>query len=154
MQVSGEGFATNNTIVGNISDAPAVPAGLIMTGAAHFKISNNIIWNNAAAGGSDFGTQSAHSRQSNDIGIVAAGATPDILTGEQSTDPQFVSCGFLCFGFELPRRSPLVDAGSDSAAHEMGSNLTDLAQLPRFIGPHVDIGAYENDVLFQDGFDP
>ncbi|MEO5625100.1 MAG: hypothetical protein ABIQ70_03700 [Dokdonella sp.] len=150
----GEGYLLNNTLVANTSDTLADPAGLVATGNAHFRISNNIVWDNPPAGGSDFGTQSAHSRRSNDIGVVAAGAPPDLLVGEQSVAPQFVDCGFLCFSFELARASPLVDAGSDAALVEAGSNFFDLAFRPRTMGPHVDIGAYENEMLFQDGFDP
>lgn len=149
----GEGYLINNTLVANISDTLADPAGLAAIGNAHFRISNNIFWNNPPAGGSDFGTQSAHSRRSNDIGVVAGGATPDLLLGEQSVAPQFVDCGFFCFSFDLARASPLVDAGSDVALVEAGSNFFDLAFRPRTMGPHVDIGAYENEGVFQDGFD-
>lgn len=149
----GEGYLINNTLVANTSDTLADPAGLAAIGSAHFRISNNIVWNNPPAGGSDFATTSAHSRRSNDIGVVAAGATPDLLVGEQSIAPQFVDCGFLCFDFEPVRTSSLVDAGSDAALSEAGSNFVDLAFRPRTMGPHVDIGAYENEVLFLDGFD-
>jgi hypothetical protein len=43
---------------------------------------------------------------------------------------------------------------SDSALAELGTNFVDYAFRPGTIGPHVDIGAYENDVLFDDGFNP
>lgn len=150
----GEGYVANNTLVVNTSDNPAVPGGLVAIGNAHFRISNNILWNNAQSNGSDFGTQSAHSRRSNDIGVVAPGSTPDVLLGEQSVEPQFVTCGVFCIDFDLARTSPMVDAGSDAAVAELGSNFVDLAFRPRTIGPHVDIGAYENDTIFDDGFDP
>ncbi len=73
------------------------------------------------------------------------------IVGELSVDPQFADCGFLCIGFELERGSPLVDAGDDAPAG--GMTATDLAGKPRTIGARVDIGAYENDLLFADGFD-
>lgn len=152
-QGSGEGYAINNTIVANISDALDEPGGMVVTGNAHFTLSNNIVWNNADSGGSDFGTTSAHSRLANDIGIVAAGTPADAVSGEWSVDPQFAPCsGFLCFNFELARSSPLVDAGIDDPPG--GLTGSDLAYKSRWIGPHVDIGAYENDRLFADGFDP
>jgi hypothetical protein len=35
-----------------------------------------------------------------------------------------------------------------------GIGSTDLARNPRLVGKHVDIGAYETDVLFANGFNP
>lgn len=152
-QSSGDAFVVSNTIIANTSDNVDDPGGLVVTGSAHFTLSNNIIWNNAAAGGSDFGSASAHSRISNDIGIVAAGVAADTVLAELSIGPGFEPCGgFLCLDFELARSSPLVDVGTDTP----GGGLTgsDLDFKARQIGPHVDIGAYENDRLFAHGFDP
>lgn len=153
-QPAGAVDVVNNTIVANTSDAASAPGGLALSGNAHFTLSNNIIWNNAAAGGSDFGTASSHSRIANDIGIVAAGsAAADAVAGELSIEPGFAPCGgFVCFDFELARSSPLVDVGTDTPAG--GLTGADLAFKARQIGPHVDIGAYENDRLLADGFDP
>jgi hypothetical protein len=148
-QESGESYITGNTIVSNTSDAEGVGGGLFISGG-HFTISNNIIWNNAGATGSDFSTQAAHSRFNNDIGLVGIGAAPDQMIGEQYVDPQFASCGFLCF--ELAWDSPLVDAGVDAPA--AGQLSVDLVGKPRKLGAHVDIGAYENEVIFVDGFEP
>lgn len=153
-QGSGSAFVVGNTIVANTSDNLIAPGGLAVTGSAHFALSNNIIWNNAAAGGSDFGSASTHSRISNDIGILAAGGgVADVVSGELSVDPGFAPCGgLICFDFELERSSPLVDSGTDTPAG--GQTGDDLAFHARVVGPHVDIGAYENYRLFADGFDP
>ena len=62
--------------------------------------------------------------------------------------------GFL--SFTPVRSSPLVDAGTEPAGVLALWYLTDfdMRALPREIGPHVDIGAYENERIFVDGFDP
>jgi len=149
-QGGGESYITGNTIISNTTDTAGLAGGLAVNGSGHFTISNNIIWNNAGATGSDFSTPAAHSRYSNDIGLVGIGAAPDQLIGEQYVDPQFASCGFLCF--ELAWYSPLIDAGVDApAAGQLG---VDLVGKARILGAHVDIGAYENEVIFVDGFEP
>jgi len=148
-QGGGESYVTGNTILSNTTDTAGLAGGLAVSGSGHFTITNNIIWNNAGATGSDFSTPAAHSRYSNDIGLVGSGAAPNQLVGEQYVDPQFVSCGFLCF--ELAWDSPLVDAGVDAPAGGLPSS--DLVGKPRKLGAHVDIGAYENEVIFVDGFE-
>lgn len=154
MQVSGTAYVVGNTIAYNASEGDFMPGGLWIGGAAHFVVSNNIIWDNLPEEpgpfDSDFTGSINHDRYSNDIGVVAGVAAGEVV-GELSVDPQFADCGFLCIGFELERNSPLVDAGIDAAAG--GMTATDLAGKARTIGPHVDIGAYENDRLFEDGFD-
>lgn len=150
----GDGLAINNTIIANITDTPTVPGGLLLLGTGHFDVSNNIVWNNTDPGGADFRADTSHFRRHNDIGFVANSVAPDFVSGEQSVDPQFVDCGLFCLDFELGRASPLVDAGSDAAVAELDPAMLDLGNRPRIIGPHVDIGANENDVLFEDGFDP
>jgi len=65
-----------------------------------------------------------------------------------SVDPQFESCPFLCIDYELKYGSPLIDAGTPTN----GLPYEDLVGLPRPLGPQLDIGAYENDAIFIDGF--
>jgi hypothetical protein len=153
-QGTGDGYVVSNTIVANVSDSASAPGGLAVTGNAHFALSNNIIWSNAASGGSDFGSASSHSRISNDIGILAAGGgVADTVSGELSIEPGFAPCpDFVCLSFDLARSSPLVDVGTDTPAG--GLTGSDLGFTARLVGPHVDIGAYENYRLFVDGFDP
>lgn len=151
----GNAHVVGNTIVANSSEGDFMPGGLWIGGAGHFIVANNIVWNNLpdAPGPfqADFLGAASHERHANDIGTVSSSSTGADVSSEFSVDPQFAPCGFLCFGFELERGSPLVDAGIDDPPG--GMTPTDLAGKPRTIGPHVDIGAYENDALFRDGFD-
>lgn len=154
-QQAGTGYVSGNTITVNSSEGDFLPGGLYVGGAAHFVVSNNIVWDNLPEQPgpfqNDFQGAASHDRYSNDIGVVSSNTVDGEVVGELSVDPQFAPCGFLCIGFELERGSPLVDAGVDDPAG--GQTATDLAGKPRTIGPHVDIGAYENDLLFADGFD-
>lgn len=149
---NGDGSVQLNTITANTTDTLAEPGGLRLTGGgapcvANFGVDNNIIWNNHVAGGSDFGVFCPHTRNTNDIGVVTPGSTNIGFTSDLSVDPQFVACG-TCGNLELAWKSPLVDAGT--------SNVTlhgfDLAGKFREQGLQVDIGAFENDVIFADGF--
>lgn len=155
VQVTGTAYVVGNTFAYNTSDSEFSPGGLRVAGNAHFVVSNNIIWgnlpDNPSSRDSDFEGSDSHDRYANDIGVVSITSGTGEVVGELNVDPQFAECGFLCFGFELERGSPLVDAGIDEPVG--GMTATDLARKPRTIGPHVDIGAYENDLLFADGFD-
>ena len=156
VQNAGEAHVVGNTIVANLGEGDFDPGGLHVGGSAHFVLSNNIIWNNLPENPGPFDADftsaaGSHSRYANDIGVISNGSVADEVVGEMNVDPQFADCGFLCIGFELERGSPLVDAGIDDPAG--GMPAVDLARKPRTIGPHVDIGAYENDLLFEDGFD-
>ena len=156
-QTNGEAYVVGNTIVANVSEGDFLPGGLHISGPANFTLSNNIIWNNVPEGAgpfiSDFqSTAGSHTRFANDIGIIGSGTVADLVLNELAVDPEFASCGgFLCYSFELERSSPLVDVGND--APPGGMTLVDLAGKDRTIGAHVDIGAYENDLIFADGFD-
>jgi hypothetical protein len=112
-------------------------------------VANNIVWNNNTdTGGSDFGVVAANMRRTNDIGVIMSGSTAGTVSGERSVEPKFQPCGIFCLAFELTRASPLVDVGTDVAPWD----TADLAGKPRTIGPQVDIGAFENDLIFADGF--
>lgn len=151
VQDAGEGYVTGNTIVANISDGAQTSGGLGVGGNGHFNISNNIIWNNAGSTGYDFNANAANSRYNNDIGVVGSGVSGSPVVAERYDDPQFAPCqGVFCLSFELAPRSPLVDAGVDTP---LGGQVgVDLAGKPRRLGAHVDIGAYENEIIFADGF--
>ena len=149
---NGTGIVKNNTIVANITDTLADPGGLFLEGGMQYQVSSNIVWNNAAAGGSDFRVAATNTRIGNDIGIVTPGSTAGTVSKELSVDPKFFDCGFLCFGFDLDDGSPLINAGNDAQGGIQ--LLLDLAGKPRYFAGHVDIGAFEyNDTIFDNGFE-
>lgn len=149
-------YVTGNTIVSNTATS-TLPmthvGGLLVTGGAgaYLWLSNNILWNNTN-GSVDFESSREFTARNNDIGTMV-GIPPDPQSQDnQSVDPGFATCsGLLCLNFNLLRTSPLVDAGFDAATGGIGS--VDLDDKPRIIGPHLDIGAYEEDVLLCNGFE-
>lgn len=153
-QATGVASVTSNTIYGNTSSVAAVVGGLWLQGEATFVLANNILWGNEGGGGVDLyaSASSAHARIANDIGSVRNDGPPALLIeSEQDAAPGFAPCAFPCLRFELARSSPLVDAGVGNPVG--GLAASDLAGKPRVIGPRVDIGAWENDVLLDTGFE-
>lgn len=152
---NGLGYVVGNTITGNSSSGGLRTGGLAVVGNGSFFVSNNIIWRNLPdqpeAQDCDFLGAANHDRHFNDIGIVSSASNPGEIIGEVSVDPQFVFCGYFCIERELMRSSPLVDAGNNSP--DGGMTSLDLAGKPRTVGAQVDIGAYENELLFADDFD-
>lgn len=151
---SGTSLIWSNTVVGNHTSTLSSPGGLSLFGAsgAVMSVENNIFWNDHDTGGSDFGVFSANTRATNDIDVITPGSTSAGFTSDISVDPQFADCyvaGPICINFELARNSPLVDTGTDPPAKKG----VDVVGKPRFIGPHIDIGAFENDRIFGNGFD-
>lgn len=168
----------NNLVVGN--SAPSFPAGRInLTGDIHLVgntitansttdgegwalytnavtatstlwLSNNILWGNDSFGDVYLFGAGTINLVNNNIG-VRTNPTLGVASGNVSLDPQFASCGFLCIGRPLKRSSPLVDAGVNSP--QGGRPTTDFDGNARLVGPYVDIGAFELDVLFADDFD-
>lgn len=147
-------YVVGNTVVGNTAGTQNGIGGIYVGGVAgtHFWISNNIFWNNNSNAAVDLYLSADGILHYNDVGSTA-GLAPNALSQDnQSTDPLFAPCtGFLCLGFELESASPLVDAGADNAPDGIGT--VDLAGKPRKIGAHVDIGAFENDVIFANEFE-
>lgn len=150
----GQSLVFNNTIESNITDNATAPGGLLVQGNGTFEVSNNIIWNNAPLGGADFRGSAPHGRRNNDIGVVANATVPDYVLDELSVDPGYAECFLGCEAWRLDPSSPLIDAGNDEAWADFNPGELDLLFLPRFMGVHVDIGAFENEVLLVDGFDP
>jgi hypothetical protein len=138
-------FVTGNTFVVNQLPPGAGLGALDMAGSGHYWVSNNILWNNQ---GNDVYDQSgAVDYLSNDIGVID-GLPPLSMIGNLSVDPMFD--GFL--STRLSPSSPLVNAGSDAAPGGLG--LVDESGAARRVGLHVDIGAFETDVLMRSGFEP
>ncbi|MGA9335544.1 MAG: hypothetical protein WBV39_14790 [Rudaea sp.] len=132
----------NNTIVGNQLANHVGLGALDLAGSGTYYISNNLLWNNE---GNDLYDQSgAANFSNNDIG-VRDGFPPASESNALSVDPQF---GLLSVHPGL--KSRLINAGLDTPYGGIGSE--DLAFGERLIGKHVDIGAYESEVLFANGF--
>ena len=137
-------YVTGNTILANTLINHAGLGGLDLAGTGHYWISNNILWNNE---GNDVYDQNGNTDfANNDIG-VKGGFAPLSESNDLSVDPDFN--GFL--SVSLAPASPLVNAGLDTAPGGVGG-CCDPSGNPRVQGKHVDIGAFESDVLFRDGF--
>jgi hypothetical protein len=75
--------------------------------------------------------------------------TPGAQQGALSADPMFVDAA--SGDFRPGALSQLIDAGMDAPAG--GASATDLDGRPRLQGAHIDIGAYESERIFKDGFE-
>jgi hypothetical protein len=136
----------NNTVVGNqLANHVGIGAFNPASSAGTYYVSNNVFWGNE---GSDIYDQSGSVQYfHNDIG-VRAGQPPLAESADMSVDPQFD--GLL--SVRPAPSSPLVNAGYDMPYGGIGS--LDLGGGQRLIGAHVDIGAYESDVLLRADFGP
>ena len=137
-------YLTGNTILANTLINHAGLGAVDIAGSGYAFLSNNILWNNEAydvydqVGMANFAN--------NDIG-VKGGFTPLSESNDLSVDPGF--SGFL--SLRPGPASPLVNAGTDSPPGGVGG-CCDAGGAARVQGKHVDIGAYETDVLFRDAF--
>jgi hypothetical protein len=136
-------YLTGNTIVGNQFNTMAVGA-LDPTGLGPYYLSNNIIWGNENA--DVFDQSGLVDYAYNDIGVIT-NAPPHSASHELSVDPKFD--GF--FSVSLAPDSPLVNAGDDTPPGGPGG-CCDPSGNRRIVGTHIDIGAYESDVLLRTGF--
>jgi hypothetical protein len=118
----------NNTVVAN----RAPDAGGVLGGAAAV---NNIIVSNSSgvSGVCLFRNNDVFGDQANDY----AGANPTGENGNVATDPRFVDASG---DFHLLAYSPLIDAGYDAVVQP---GDVDRDKMPRLVGAHVDIGAFE-----------
>jgi hypothetical protein len=153
----GFGYVVGNTIIGNTSTDTSglvVPYGLWLDGNKKFYVSNNILW--GAVSSSMLATHDLYSTSvvelhNNDIQAYAGYPWDVASSGNLSVSPDFN--GF--FSVSLAPTSPLVNAGLDNPPCGNaipGCSYYDLGGQSRVIGRHVDIGAYESEVLFRNGF--
>jgi hypothetical protein len=139
----------NNTATGNTADVGSAAdiGGVRVFGLANcsWSLANNILWDNA---GLDLALDVAGvDLRSNDIDDRGGSQPPATMTGNLRVDPRFVSAT----NRRLQRGSPLVDAGINGPAGGLPASSFDGG--PRVVAAVVDIGAYELDVLMDDGFD-
>ena len=146
-------YVSNNSVLHNVGSGTAAIA--IHAGApAPAWLYNNLFYDNDTA---DINLNSTGyvELQHNNL-FTRIGATPVLEEATTSIVPTFQSGGFLCLNcFTLERASPLVDAGLEPAPSFPFWYLTatDAKGGPRDI-EGVDIGAFETDRLFRNGFDP
>jgi hypothetical protein len=145
----GEVYVSNNTFYSNQTNITGGASALALSGSAHVTLSNNILWGNTGFGGLDLFSTAANLRYHNDIGVWGGAVADAGSSGELNIDPHFRLCGATCDP-HLGTGSPLVNTGLDAAPG--GVTVFDLDGLPRILGTHIDIGAYEQDVIFANGF--
>lgn len=139
----------NNTVVDNTAVVGAAHniGGVRLDGSGCvWEVASNILWGNE---GRDLSLHNPGAAlRYNDLDDLGGDDAPATSTGNVNVNPQFVSDTNL----RLRRSSPLVDAGFNEPMTGLSALAYDGG--PRLVGPHVDIGAYELDVLFADDFDP
>lgn len=140
---------TNNTVLSNTHTNSNQPT--ISFGAGRVFVANNNFWDNDGYDAS-LGSQGDRFAYNNNYGELQL-AGGEILENNLSVEPEYESG---LFNFTPVRNSPLVDAGREPAGSSPLWDLTetDLNASARLVGPHVDIGAFENERIFVDGFDP
>ena len=133
---------TNNTVLGNDG------AGLLVYGRG--EVVNNNFWDNGDAdvvqGDSDDDMILYNNNyESFDV------ANSAILDDNISVEPEYQNG---LFNYTPVRVSPLVDAGREPQGTLWYLTDVDINGSPRLVGAHADIGAFENEKIFVDGFDP
>lgn len=153
-------YLTNNTVLSNTTDDtdPDATGGIEQSGAnATQFVANNNFWGND---GLDF--QMSYQGVYVDYTLIdnnyqsLGGAPPTQMAGNMSVEPEYQDpLALFDYNFTPSRNSPLVDAGASPPPISINWYLTDtdLFGAGRKVGA-VDIGAYEEEVIFRDGFEP
>ena len=143
---------TNNTVVANALDdfAEDTAAAVYFNSGGTF-VANNNFWDNDGYD-LDPGASGSRSIFNNNYASLRAYGSEN-LEGNLSVAPEYES-GFL--NYTPVRTSPLVDAGREPRGIDPGWHLAefDINGARRVVGEHVDIGAFENERILVDGFDP
>jgi hypothetical protein len=154
INLTGDGHVVNNTIAHNVRLGTQGGAAVYSnpgTSASHITFANNVIWDNENVGYDLYMLNGErHTLLNNDMGSHTS-LPPQNESGELSLDPGFANCGALCVDLPLSAGSPLTNQGENDV--DAGVGVEDLLGQPRVAASRVDIGAYELDRLFDDGFD-
>ncbi len=146
-------YVTNNTIAFNgRSGAPSGPAGMQITnpaGNGFFWITNNLIYGNGGASDTDilYSASAIGVVGSNIIGRSNPPPAGIAGTGNSTANPLLASSVNL----RLPANSPARNVGNNSAAG--GLPTLDFDGNTRLQGGRVDLGAFEFEELFANGFE-
>lgn len=132
-----------------LNQAPSGPGeGIYCSQSGNLMIRGNIMYNN---GNSEFFTEDESNTilEYNDI----KGGWTGPGTGNIDLDPMFCNntyhqSGNPAYDFSLKTGSPCIDNSVPDTAN-MHLTLKDLSGNPRLAGNRLDIGAYENNFLFQ-----
>jgi hypothetical protein len=166
IDVNDNTFSGNQTTGIRPNELPlAVHTAVTIFTLAQVVYSNNIFWANNPEnidGSVDLRADSAVRADlaadlfNNDIQVLHGMAGNQ--DGNKSVDPGFVDAAQG--DFRLVANSPLVDAGNDNpdgglatVALQGFATAVDLQGELRVQGLHVDIGAYESEIVFRNGFD-
>jgi len=154
INLTGQGHVVNNTISNNhrvgTQGGSAVYSNPA-SGASHITFANNILWGNDNVAFDLYMLNGErHTLLNNDMQSHTS-LPPQNESGEWSVDPGFANCGALCVDLPLSAGSPLTNQGENDV--DAGLGAEDLLGQPRVVAARVDIGAYELDRLFDDGFD-
>jgi hypothetical protein len=135
----------NNTVAGNISSTGH--GGIRIGGGCQLcVVDNNILYGNENADLILETTLGLACRlYHNDLQDYSG--SPHSMIGNMNVDPGYV--GYL--NYRLAPGSPLVDAGFVRSGSPIPNY--DMDALPRIVGPAIDIGAFERQTLFDDGFE-
>lgn len=145
----------NNTLVDNYAHAPdqAASSAIEFTGDTDtILMYNNILFHNPTLNAPiplpDLARDPAGAilGKNNTIAASAVTWTPD-TSGNRSIPPVFAG---RVDDYRLRGDSPLRDSGFNAGWPTHG--LLELGGGPRVLGPTIDLGAYESDVLFNAGF--
>ena len=139
---------SGNTVIANTATSADGDGngGLYFGGEAHYTVANNLFWDNGAF---DVRNQTlAATFLHNDYAHGAGQPPGPDSEGDLDVEPDFAP-GLL--NLHTAPGSPLVNAGYDALPAGLGS--FDAGGDMRRQGQHVDIGAYETDVIFRDGLE-
>ena len=147
---SGSLTLSNSTITGNLVETGR--SGGIRKDSGTTKLLNTIIAGNTAPTAPDCSgipTSLGHNLIGNDTGCGFALVTGDLVNVGPLLSPLQDNGGSTLTHALLPG-SPAIDAGDDSVLGPPHNLTTDQRGIPRLVGAHVDIGAYEAEPVLPD----
>jgi len=146
---TGKLFMNNNTVSGNIVVANGVGlTGGVLASALAGYVSNNILYGDSA-NTCDLSIVGTTVLDSNDTQNTCGSADAS-SSGNVNFDPQFVSATDL---HVLATSVHTLGQGTLTPAGGLALATIDLEGHPRTANGLVDMGAYERDYIFNDGFD-